>query len=300
LVNNPVAKSTIGETRWVQNLYLLPEASSPMFTQPLDTSADLAVALLIHYSFDLSGYNASELVNRWQTQYPGNWLHIAVIEALYQGRYKAISVQQILTFWQRRGVAIFHFNMEFERLICSKFPESLTEQAQAALPSIKQSSNLLPPAPAKPAPSNTLPPSEARVSNAYKPSYAAPLQLPKGEEKQSIVEETTEEDKEYLSKQLATAEQRLPVPALSAATSQDTPSVWSALGQRSATSDVNQKVSNPQSQMNKLAKLLPEPPTETELPAVIHPPIEQFTPISSDRSESFTSKLKAISGEKNA
>ncbi|MBW4635429.1 MAG: hypothetical protein KME30_27115 [Iphinoe sp. HA4291-MV1] len=96
----------------------------------MDTSADLAIALLIHYSFDLSGYSASELVDFWQKQYPGNWLHLAVIEALYQGRYKGISVQQILTCWQRRGQAICHFNMEFERLICSKFPKSLTALPQ--------------------------------------------------------------------------------------------------------------------------------------------------------------------------
>mgnify|MGYP004474391021 CR=1 FL=1 len=111
---------------WEQDLCLLPETESQMFTPALDTSADLAIALLIHYSFDLTGYSASELVDLWQKQYPGNWLHLAVIEALYQGRYKAISVQQILTCWQRRGQAIFHFNMEFERLICSKFPQSLT------------------------------------------------------------------------------------------------------------------------------------------------------------------------------
>jgi hypothetical protein len=109
-----------------QNLALLPQNEIPPFTPSLGTSADLAIALLIHYSFDLSGYQASELVNRWQQQYSDSWLHIAVIEALYQGRYKAISVQQILTLWQRRGQAVFHFNMEFERLICSKFPESLT------------------------------------------------------------------------------------------------------------------------------------------------------------------------------
>lgn len=111
---------------WEQDLRLLPEAETQMFTPALDTSADLAITLLIHYSFDLSGYSANELVDLWQKQYPGNWLHLAVIEALYQGRYKAISVQQILTCWQRRGQAIFHFNMEFERLICSKFPQNLT------------------------------------------------------------------------------------------------------------------------------------------------------------------------------
>jgi hypothetical protein len=56
-----------------------------MLTTLPDTSANLAIALLINYSFDLSGYSANELVERWQTQYPLNWLHLAVIEALYQG-----------------------------------------------------------------------------------------------------------------------------------------------------------------------------------------------------------------------
>jgi hypothetical protein len=113
--------------RGEQNVCLLPEPDYQMFSPTLETSADLAIALLVHYSFDLSGYKASELVELWQKQYPGSWLHLAVIEALYQGRYKAISVQQILTCWQRRGQAIFHFNMEFERLICSKFPQCFTE-----------------------------------------------------------------------------------------------------------------------------------------------------------------------------
>lgn len=176
-----------------------------MFTPSLETSADLTVALLIHYSFDLSGYSASELVNRWQAQYPGNWLHLAVVEALYQGRYKAISVQQILTFWQRRGVAIFHFNMEFERLICSKFPESLTEQTQAALPAVKQSTNLLPPAPAKPAPNNPSTPYDAKIGNGYKQNNA-PLQLTQGEEPQSKIEEVVEQEKENSSKQLTASE----------------------------------------------------------------------------------------------
>ncbi|MDM9381365.1 hypothetical protein QUB80_11690 [Chlorogloeopsis sp. ULAP01] len=115
------------------NLAVLPQVDSPMFTPTLGTSADLAITLLIHYSFDLSGYGAAELVERWQNQYPDGWLHLAVIEALYQGRYKAISVQQILTLWQRRDQPSFHFNMEFERLICSKFPENLTSFATPSL-----------------------------------------------------------------------------------------------------------------------------------------------------------------------
>ncbi|MFN6179402.1 MAG: hypothetical protein ACK4ZH_01705, partial [Dolichospermum sp.] len=99
--------------------------TSPV-SQTFAAPTELAAKLLTHYSFDLNGYNASELINLWQVEYPLNWLHLAVIEALYQGRYKAISVQQILTFWRRKGEATYHFNMEFERMICSKFPERLT------------------------------------------------------------------------------------------------------------------------------------------------------------------------------
>ncbi len=84
-----------------------------------------AVTLLLHYSFDLGGYSASELTDRWSHDYSATWVRFAVIEALYQGRYKAISVEQILAFWQRRGVASYHFNHEFERLVCGNLPQTL-------------------------------------------------------------------------------------------------------------------------------------------------------------------------------
>jgi hypothetical protein len=89
-----------------------------MLTQTWDTTADCTVALLLHYIFDLNGYSARELVERWLKQYPANWVRWAAIEALYQGRYKAVSVEQILGFWQRRGQALPRFNCEFERLVC--------------------------------------------------------------------------------------------------------------------------------------------------------------------------------------
>jgi hypothetical protein len=146
-----------------QNLSLLPQPEDRMFAPKKDTYIDLAIALLTHYSFDLGGYKATELVMHWQDQFPFNWLHLAVVEALYQGRYKAISAQQILTMWQRRGQPTFHFNMEFERLICSKFPESLTALPNVAttpmLPTVSSelanNSYLLPPANSVPEKSDT-------------------------------------------------------------------------------------------------------------------------------------------------
>jgi hypothetical protein len=90
-----------------------------------------AVDLLVHYGFDLSGKKADKLTGEWLTKYPGYWLRLAVVEALYQGRYKAVSVGQILSMWQRMGQPLYHFNHEFERLVCSNFPQDLTVENDA-------------------------------------------------------------------------------------------------------------------------------------------------------------------------
>lgn len=91
-----------------------------------DTSLSYAVALLNHYGFELRGYTAEELINLWVKNYSAHWVRLAVIEALYQGRYKAVSVEQILAVWARRGQPIHRFNHEFERLISRKLPQKLT------------------------------------------------------------------------------------------------------------------------------------------------------------------------------
>lgn len=92
----------------------------------IDSTIAYAVALLGHYGFELRGYTAQELVELWLGKYPANWVRLGVIEALYQGRYKAISVEQILAVWLRRGQPIYRFNHEFERLISRKLPQDLT------------------------------------------------------------------------------------------------------------------------------------------------------------------------------
>jgi hypothetical protein len=83
-----------------------------------------AAELLTHYSFDLGGFTVERLIDYWLREYPVNWLRPALVEALYQGRYKAVSVTQILTLWKRRGQPLYHFNHEFERMICGKFPRN--------------------------------------------------------------------------------------------------------------------------------------------------------------------------------
>jgi len=80
------------------------------------------VALLDHYRFDCDRYTIDTLVTYWCMDYPLAWVKLAVIEALYQGRYKSLSVEQILQGWQRRTQPTFHFSHEFERLISSQLP----------------------------------------------------------------------------------------------------------------------------------------------------------------------------------
>ncbi len=259
MVTNPIAKNTLGYKRWADNLYPSSEANSPMITTASQTSAELAIALLTHYSFDLSGHTASELIKLWQTQYPVHWLHLAVVEALYQGRYKGISVQQILAFWQRRGQVIYHFNMEFERLICSKFPESLTEMTAPVLPPIKpqipsESASIPQPVTANPLP--------AQVRKRYSQTQTATLQAMNVQEEEKPVENI------------------LVYSTLSTATSTT---------QSQLNSQNNFQRNSPPPKPHQPTKLLP--------PSANHPPIGQFTPSTSDQSDSFTSKLKAISDD---
>ncbi len=62
-------------------------------------------------------------MGHWLDFYAADWIRAAIIEALYQGRYKAISVEHILTLWQKRGHPAPHFTGDFERIICRKLPE---------------------------------------------------------------------------------------------------------------------------------------------------------------------------------
>lgn len=101
-------------------------------------AADVA-ELIARYSFDLEGYGLDRWIDLWLHQYPMGWLSKAVIEALYQGRYKAVSVWQILELWQRRGKPVQHFSREFERMVSGRslhllFSESKPQQTVLSVP----------------------------------------------------------------------------------------------------------------------------------------------------------------------
>nr|WP_256973573.1 hypothetical protein [Nostoc sp. T09] len=248
------------------------EAHSSMLKPVTDTSNDLATALLTHYSFDLSGYSVSELIRRWKHHYPLEWIHIAVIEALYQGRYKAVSVQQILNFWQRRGQATYHFNMEFERLICSKFPESLTSISTPVLYPAKKITTVEKTNYHLASSSVNSDPSPTKVDRDYSQKKLAPLKVVREAEMQ-LASKGTE----------GVVVSSTPT-AINAATTQ----VDSELQPSLKTENSLQADSPVSPASNKPQQLLSD--------GVNHRAIGQFTPDKSDRTESFTSKLKAMSG----
>ena len=74
-------------------------------------------ALLTRYGFEITQIAISELIEKWAASYSVYWIRLAILEALYQGRYKAISVEHILNLWKRLGQPTYHVTHEFERLI---------------------------------------------------------------------------------------------------------------------------------------------------------------------------------------
>lgn len=103
---------------------------------------DLAVKLLKHYGFDLYDQTAEQLVTQLMSRYPSRWIRSAVIEALYQGRYKDVSVKQLLSLWQRRGQPLCHFNHEFERMVCTDFLQGTSLQSVISVAAVPQRSSL--------------------------------------------------------------------------------------------------------------------------------------------------------------
>lgn len=83
--------------------------------------------LLGYFSLEPDQYpqplTKGRLLNGWLQTYPQEWVRCALVESLYQGRYKTYCVEQILSLWHRRGQPIYHFNHEFETMICKNVPQ---------------------------------------------------------------------------------------------------------------------------------------------------------------------------------
>lgn len=114
---------------------------------PVREATSIVANLLTYYSFEPRELSPSELSDRWLSTYPADWIRLALIEAIYQGRYKPFSVDQLLAFWQRRGQPLYHFNHEFEQLVCSNFPQRpqmLPPQPRTVTRARKQKPSLVP------------------------------------------------------------------------------------------------------------------------------------------------------------
>ena len=131
--NSPPLQAEIRDDILVEDLAppLIVSVDLPLRSR--DRNFEQAIALLEHYSFEIEGGSARELVSEWAVELPSEWLRLAVLEALYQGRYKAVSVSQILAIWERKQQPKTHFNGEFERLICDRLFAEVEADAQAAM-----------------------------------------------------------------------------------------------------------------------------------------------------------------------
>lgn len=96
-----------------------------MMALNIEREAQQAIALIKSFSLELHSYSPESQVLYWLKEYRAPWIRDAIIEAVYQGRYKIISVQHILSIWQRRGQPIRHFTSGFEHTIAAHLGEPI-------------------------------------------------------------------------------------------------------------------------------------------------------------------------------
>ncbi|WAL59533.1 hypothetical protein [Thermocoleostomius sinensis] len=184
-----------------------------------DVTAIDVTDLLTRYSFDLDGYTVGQVVEAWLQHYPIKWVRLAVIEALYQGRYKAISVEQILNLWKRRGKSLYRFNHEFERIICGRFPGHSTALPRFYQgPSRRSSPRVLHP----PSIGSATPPSSPASSSLSQPPSSEATTSPLNSE-QPTDTETTPASVSDLPPESIDIEPTSPPTATSASTSSPVP-----------------------------------------------------------------------------
>lgn len=245
-----------------------------------------AVDLLTHYSFDLGDQTASQLTNQWLKESPASWIRWAVIEALYQGRYKAISVDQILLLWKRRQQPRYHFNYEFERLVCNRFPKNLSQKpasrSQARLAQMSAIAEVA-----------VLPTLSSDATQTEIPAWVALAEQIQRDEAASDLAQRSDNS---LPPEQAAALGNHPAPESLDASLQP-PAVTQIQAGVEALIEQATSSLNASAEAGK-KKLLIERPDNTSLVADAHklmedqPPIHQFTPASA--TSDFHSKLKAV------
>jgi hypothetical protein len=79
-----------------------------------------APAVLRAYGFEMDESRLVQTLADWEEHYGREWLMLALVEALHQGRYKLMSIGQILVCWTRRGEPRISFDRDFQRMVLAE------------------------------------------------------------------------------------------------------------------------------------------------------------------------------------
>jgi hypothetical protein len=83
---------------------------------------NLIAVIIKIYGLSLDEQQVEAILITWFQKYDRAWILKAIVESLYRGRYKLVSVDNILKDWDRIGQPRYNFTPEYEREILQKMP----------------------------------------------------------------------------------------------------------------------------------------------------------------------------------
>jgi hypothetical protein len=83
---------------------------------------NLIAVIIKIYGLSLDDQQVEAILITWFQKYDRAWILKAIVESLYRGRYKLVSVDNILKDWDRIGQPRYNFTPEYEREILQKMP----------------------------------------------------------------------------------------------------------------------------------------------------------------------------------
>jgi hypothetical protein len=93
-----------------------------------------APTVLRAYGFEMDESCLTRTLADWEGHYGREWLMLALVEALHQGRYKLMSIGQILVCWERRGEPRISFDRDFQRMVLAEDWQPIVAPAPLVLP----------------------------------------------------------------------------------------------------------------------------------------------------------------------
>jgi hypothetical protein len=83
---------------------------------------NLIAVIIKIYGLSLDEQQVEAILIAWFQKYDRAWILKAIVESLYRGRYKLVSIDNILKDWERIGQPRYNFTPEYEREILQKMP----------------------------------------------------------------------------------------------------------------------------------------------------------------------------------